>query len=145
VCAGGRFDGLVEQLGGKPVCAAGFAMGLERLLELAQKNLEPSNRPHVYLVLVGDTAQRAGMQLAEQLRDALPELNLLTNCGGGSFKSQFKKADRSEAQLALILGEDEVAQQTISIKFLREEKGQATIDQSALAGWLRDNLFTLNR
>jgi histidyl-tRNA synthetase len=137
VCAGGRFDGLVEQLGGKPVPAAGFAMGLERLLELVRDKLQPANLPHAYLVLVGDVAQQQGLILAEQLRNEVSELRLLTHCGGGSFKSQFKKADRSGAQVALILGEEEVATDSIGVKFLREDKEQEAMTQDALGTWLK--------
>lgn len=140
VCAGGRFDGLVEQLGGKSIPAAGFAMGLERLLELAYSHLRPANLPHAYLILMGESAQHSGLLLAEQLRDALPGLRLLTHCGGGSLKSQFKKADHSGAEMALILGDEEVASQQVSVKLLREESVQQTLDQTELADWLRDNI-----
>ncbi|MDH5786645.1 MAG: histidine--tRNA ligase, partial [Chromatiales bacterium] len=129
VCAGGRFDGLVEQLGGKPTPAVGFAMGVERLvslLELEQLPLE-EYQPHAYMVLVGEAAQSQGLVLAEQLRDALPLLRLEVHCGGGSFKSQFKKADKSGAIMALILGDDEVANSTVGIKFLREEREQQSL------------------
>ena len=136
VCAGGRFDALVEQLGGKPVPAAGFAMGLERLLELVQENLQPDHLPHVYLVLVGENTQQPGLLLAEQLRDTIPSLRVLSHCGGGSFKSQFKKADKSGAQVALILGDDEISSNTISIKFLREDKPQEIVEQGVLSKWL---------
>jgi histidyl-tRNA synthetase len=145
VCAGGRFDGLAEQLGGKAVPSAGFALGLERLLELVRENLLPDSAPHVYLVLVGEAAQQSGLALAEQLRDVLPELRLLTNCGGGSFKSQFKKADKCGAQLALVLGEDEVAQNTVGVKVLRADDqkshpGQETLSHDALPAWLAETL-----
>ncbi len=140
VCAGGRFDGLVEQLGGKAVPAAGFAMGLERLLELARAHLEPANLPHAYLVLVGEMAQNSGLILAEQLRDAVPGLRLMTHCSGGSFKSQFKKADKSGAQLALILGDEEVAQENIGVKFLRADRPQETVAQNKLAKWFENFL-----
>ena len=136
VCAGGRFDGLVEQLGGKPVPAAGFALGLERLLELVRDNLQPQTAPHAYLVLMGPSAQRAGLVLAEQLRDQLPGLRLMTHCGGGSFKSQFKKADRSGARIALVLGEDELQNGRVGVKFLREEREQQAVAQDALAEWM---------
>jgi histidyl-tRNA synthetase len=137
VCAGGRFDGLVEQLGGKPVPAAGFALGMERLLELVQANLTTAQQPHAYLVLVGDTAQQAGLLLAERLRDEVPGLRLLTHCGGGSFKSQFKKADNSGAAVALILGDDEVANRAVGVKLLREERAQESVPQAALADWFK--------
>jgi histidyl-tRNA synthetase len=142
VCAGGRFDGLVEQLGGKPTPSAGFAIGLERLLELVRENLKPKNMPHIYLVLVGDIAQQQGLLLAEKLRTEIPILRLLTNCGGGSFKSQFKKADKCGAQLALVLGDDEVTQKTVSAKFLRgaDNKNQQTLAQDDLAEWLTGNI-----
>jgi histidyl-tRNA synthetase len=136
VCAGGRFDALVEQLGGKHVPAAGFAMGLDRLLELTRENLRPNFLPHVYLVLVGEVTQQPGLVLAEELRDEIPGLRMLTHCGGGSFKSQFKKADKSGAKVALILGDDEISDNTISIKFLREDKPQETVEQGVLSKWL---------
>lgn len=136
VCAGGRFDGLVEQLGGKAVPSAGFALGMERLLELTRANLSPANVPHAYLVLVGEEAQRRGMLLAEQLRDAVSGLRLLAHCDGGSLKSQFKKADNSGAEVALILGEDELVNEQISVKFLRRDEPQQTLGQQELAEWL---------
>ncbi len=140
VCAGGRFDVLVEQLGGKPVPAAGFAIGLERLLELVRGQLDPQHRPHAYLVLVGEAAQAEGIILAERLRDAQPTLRLLTHCGGGSFKSQFKRADKSGAQVALVLGDDEVTQGTVGIKYLRQDREQETVAQTELAQRLMDEL-----
>ncbi len=136
VCAGGRFDVLVEQLGGKPTPAAGFAVGLERLLELVREQLQPQHLPHAYLVLVGEAAQAQGLVLAERLREAQPGLRLVTHCGGGSFKSQFKRADKSGARVALVLGEDEVAQGTVGVKYLREDREQETLPQAALAGHL---------
>lgn len=142
VCAGGRFDGLVEQLGGKPTPAMGFAMGVERLVSLLEAAHVPQEhyRPHSYLVLVGEAAQRQGLLLAERLRDALPLLRLETHCGGGSFKSQFKKADKSGARLALILGEEEVGNGTIGIKFLREEAEQLLMPQAEAEAFLADYL-----
>ncbi|MEN8168848.1 MAG: histidine--tRNA ligase [Pseudomonadota bacterium] len=145
VCAGGRFDGLVEQLGGKSVPAVGFAMGIERLVSLLEETQMPLHhyQPHAYLVLVGEAAQRQGMVQAERLRDALPQLRLESHCGGGSFKSQFKKADKSGARLALILGDEEVANGTLGIKFLREEAEQIVLSQQEsidfLAGYLADS------
>jgi len=138
VCAGGRYDGLVEQLGGKPTPAAGFAMGIERLLSLLEdsgKNV--SSAPDVFVILQGEQAQLKGMSLVELVRDAVPNLVLQTNCGGGSFKSQMKKANKSEALIAILLGEDEVANGTVSVKFLREDKEQLLIKQSQLADVLK--------
>lgn len=140
VCAGGRFDALVEQLGGKSVTAAGFAMGLERLLELVRGNLTPDHAPHAYLVLVGESANKSGLMLAERLRDGLDGVRILTNCGGGSFKSQFKKADKSGASVAVIMGDDEVNDGTVGIKYLRHDKQQEIIRQEELEDWFRQNI-----
>ncbi len=124
VCAGGRYDGLVTQLGGKPVPAAGFALGVERLLELARAHNTEVGRlsPHAYLILAGRDAEREGAVLAEQLRSDLPGLRLVMNASGGSFKAQMKRADKSGAAYALILGDNEIEQQTISLKPLRTEQ-----------------------
>ena len=143
VCAGGRYDGLIEQLGGKASHAIGFALGMERLIELLddQARFDQAGRPHAYLIRVGAEAEREGLRLAEQLRDALPGLQLTVNCGGGNFKSQFKRADKSGAELALILGEDEARDQLIGIKPLRKEANQFTIEQSELAAYLETLIF----
>ena len=121
VCAGGRYDGLVSQLGGKETAAVGFAMGLERLIALLETTgvAERLPVPDVYLVTMGEVPARKGMLLAERLRDALPELRLVSHCGGGGFKNQLKKADKSQARYALILGEDELARNEIGLKPLR--------------------------
>ncbi|WP_286875450.1 histidine--tRNA ligase, partial [Marinimicrobium sp. UBA4509] len=130
VCAGGRYDGLVEQLGGKPTPAIGFGIGLERLLLLLQATGQLpeglDRRTQVYLVAVGEV-QSSAMRSAERLRDALPGLQLLAHCGGGSFKSQMKKADKSGADIALILGEDEARNGQLSLKYLREDRPQETL------------------
>ncbi len=144
VCAGGRFDALVEQLGGKATPAAGFAMGVERLIALLEEQELPLERyrPHIYMLRAGEAAQLPGLQLAERLRNALPGLRLEMHCGGGSFKSQFKKADKSGAQLALILGEGEVESGTVGVKFLREEAEQQSLQpeelESFLQAWLNE-------
>lgn len=143
VCAGGRYDGLVEQLGGKPTPGCGFAMGTERLLELmqAQQLATPESCADIYLVLAGDEAIQAGMALAEQLRTAVPGLQLLMNAGGGSFKSQMKRADKSGATYALIMGEDELRGGTISLKPLRDKNAQQrTINLDELAEQLQSIL-----
>jgi histidyl-tRNA synthetase len=136
ICAGGRYDGLVEQLGGKSTPAAGFAMGLERLQELVKDNLRLDTQPHAYLVALGDNSIEPATVLAEQLRSSLPDLRLCKHNGGGGMKNQFKKADKSGAIVALILGEDEVQNATIGIKWLREEKPQITIQQTELVAEL---------
>jgi histidyl-tRNA synthetase len=137
VCAGGRYDALVEYLGGSPVPAVGFALGLERLIALLEQQAGiPEQNPHVYVVTMGEQAQRQGLLLSESLREALPTLRVLTHCGGGSFKSQFKKADRSGARFALVLGDDEVAKRQVGIKPLREQMEQQTVGFDELPGRL---------
>jgi len=140
ICAGGRFDGLVKQLGGHDTPAIGFALGLERLIAMLDAcDVLPKleNFPHVYFVLVGDQAVDQGLLLAERVRDALPAFRVMMNCGGGSFKSQFKKADKSGALLALVLGEDELKHQMVTVKFLREDKPQASVAQDQLIAFLQ--------
>ncbi|WP_027966042.1 histidine--tRNA ligase [Halomonas halocynthiae] len=136
VCAGGRYDGLVEQLGGKSVPAVGFAMGIERLiLMLDTLKLVPDNaltQLDAYLLPMSEATEPAALLLAERLRDALPALSLQLHCGGGSFKSRIKKADRSGARLALLIGEDELARDSVAIKFLREDREQLDIAQASL-------------
>ena len=140
VCAGGRYDGLVTQLGGKPTPGVGFAMGVERLillLETLQLLPEELNAPaDLYLCAFGEAAELAGLALAERLRDAIPGLRLLVNSGGGSFKSQFKKADKSGARFALILGEDELAARVVGCKPLRDDAQQQNIGWDALPAHL---------
>ncbi len=138
VCAGGRYDGLVEQLGGKPTPAAGFAMGIERLLSLLQDaGTKIDNAPDVFVIMQGEQAQLKGLSLVEMVRNQLPHLAMQTNCGGGSFKSQMKKADKSAAIIAIILGDDEIANDTVSIKYLREDKQQLIVKQTQLADVLK--------
>ena len=134
ICAGGRYDDLVAQVGGKPTPAVGFAMGIERILELSEFSSAElnTNSPRIYQVMVGDAALKNGLRLAERLRDKIPALRLLMHCGGGSFKSQFKKADKSQADYALILGVDEVEKNTVQVKPLREDKEQYEISQDNL-------------
>ncbi|WP_049630112.1 histidine--tRNA ligase [Cellvibrio sp. pealriver] len=140
VCAGGRYDGLVEQLGGKSTPAVGFGIGLERLVLLLQAvDVVPvglDQQADVFLAAVGNV-QPIAMQLAERIRDELPFVRLLTNCGGGNFKSQLKKADKSGADIALILGEDEANAGTVSVKFLREETEQKTLPFDEVIAYLR--------
>ncbi len=135
VCAGGRYDDLIAASGGKPAPAVGFAMGLERLIELAGDagGLPASEAPHAYLIAVAAEAQAGIMQLAERLRDRVPGLRLVLNCGGGSFKSQFRKADRSGAAFALVLGETELQNGTVGLKPLRTagEQQNLPLDQVA--------------
>ncbi|WP_339729418.1 histidine--tRNA ligase [uncultured Pseudomonas sp.] len=140
VCAGGRYDGLVEQMGGKPTPGVGFAMGIERLMllleTLGKVPTEIARTVDVYLCAFGEPAELAALALSERLRDQLPNLRLQVNAGAGSFKSQFKKADKSGALYALILGEDELAQQVVGCKPLRGQGEQQSIAWSALADHL---------
>ncbi len=140
VCAGGRYDSLVAQLGGKNATAIGFAIGLERLIALLEANsaLPDIVGPDAYLVAVGGAAQAAATSFAEQLRDQLPSLRLISHCGGGSFKSQFKRADRSGARWTLILGETEVAQQQIGVKTMATGE-QQTLSWQALTEFLKQS------
>jgi len=138
ICAGGRYDGLVEYLGGRATPAVGFALGLERLIALLEaEGVElPDSSPHAYLVLSGEQGVRRGMVFAGELRDAVKGLRLLTNCGGGSFKSQFRRADKSGAALALVIGDDEAERGQVTLKPLRGENAQETIPQVKAAGAL---------
>ena len=140
VCAGGRYDGLVEQLGGKPCPGIGFAMGVERLVllldELAVLPDSIARQVDVYLVAVGNV-EREALLLGEQVRNGCPGVRLQNNCAGGSFKSQMKKADKSGAAIALILGEDEAAAGMVGVKFLREEREQISMPQAQLNAFLQ--------
>ncbi|MGR5340666.1 histidine--tRNA ligase [Vibrio astriarenae] len=130
VCGGGRYDGLVEQLGGKPTPAVGFAMGLERLV-LMMETLELTDvrrSVDVYMVTAGEGTMMAGMKLAEQLREQIPGLRVMNHFGGGNFKKQFKRADKVGAVVALVLGENEVADGTVVLKDLVGGE-QSTITQ----------------
>jgi histidyl-tRNA synthetase len=127
VCSGGRYDGLIAQLGGEPTPAIGFALGIERVVALlAQSGEVPAApSPALYIVASGERAVHAAFALAEQLRDALPGRGVWLNLGGGNFKAQFRRADRSGAQLALILGEQELDRGVVALKPLRREGGQS--------------------
>lgn len=134
ICAGGRYDGLVEQLGGKPTPAAGFAMGMERLLALleTQDNWQPNQSVDVYVLALGADDTAAAFALAESLRDQLPARAVVTHCGGGSLKSRFKKADKLNAQVAIIVGGDEEARDEVVLKPLRGGE-QQVVGKTALA------------
>ena len=141
VCAGGRYDGLVEQLGGKATPAFGFALGIERLV-LLLTSLEKVNNVRsavdVYIAMLGDGVDIQGAQLAEQWRDQVPNIRIQCHCGGGNFKKQMKRADKSGASIAIILGEDEVANKTATIKYLREQKEQISMPFEQVAKLLEE-------
>ncbi|HSD75027.1 MAG TPA: histidine--tRNA ligase [Steroidobacteraceae bacterium] len=134
VCSGGRYDGLVAQLGGEPMPAIGWAMGQERIVALMQQAHPHAAAPvpHVFMVMVGERAESAGLVLAEQIRDAHPNLRVQLNLGGGNFKTQFRRADKSGAQLALILGDSEVERGVVAVKSLRAEGEQRDVARGEL-------------
>lgn len=141
VCAGGRYDGLVEQHGARSTPAVGFAIGMERLLELTDfSNIPDRQSPDIYLVLAGERALESGMILAEELRSRIDKLRVSTNLGDGSFKSQFKKADKSGASMALILGDDEIARGEATVKFLRSDEPQQTLARDELFQFIAKHL-----
>jgi len=145
ICAGGRYDGLVKQLGGRDTTAVGFAMGMERLISLLdQETLDKHYKyPHAVLLMMGERAQNAGFALAEKLRDSLVELRILTVFGGGSFKSQMKRADKSQAEIAIIIGDNELDNNIVTIKYLRADKNndkpqQEQVSQETLMNLLAE-------
>ena len=142
VCAGGRYDGLVEQLGGRPTPAVGFAMGLERLIAIIEESDPDAGRrdADLYLVLLGDAATTHGLILAHRLRQALPDRRLVTHCGGGGMKAQFKRADRSGARYALVIGDAEMARGEVVVKPLRGDAPQVAVAESSLVEDLRARL-----
>ncbi len=141
VCAGGRYDGLVEQLGGKGTPAVGFAMGMERLVLLLQalESVGDIRRNcDVYIAAMGDAASIQAPVIAQNLRQQVPGLRVMVHAGGGNFKKQLKRADKSDAEIALILGEDELANGTVTVKHLREQKEQQTLSLDAVSQLLAE-------
>ncbi len=141
ICAGGRYDGLVEQLGGKATPGFGFALGIERIV-LMLSNIETvaKVRPQVdaYVVILGDDAQIKANELAELWRDQVPNIRLQCHCGGGNMKKQLKRADKSGAQIALILGDDEISQQSVMVKYLRGQQEQQNVAFEKIPSLLSD-------
>jgi histidyl-tRNA synthetase len=137
VCAGGRYDSLVELQGGKPWPGIGFAMGEERLVELlCQKNDIVAPLTHAYLVAVGENSTESALELAYDLRAGSPDLRLVGNLNGGSFKTQFKRADRSGALFALVLGEEEILKGQVTVKFLRGGDEQLILGRNEVGNWI---------
>ena len=138
VCAGGRYDGLIEQLGGNPVPAAGFACGIERVCAAYRGSLE-LRQADVYLIITDEQYQGLGQSLALSLRREVEQLDIVVACGGGSVKSQMKRADKSGARFALILGEEELKDRQITVRFLREaHQDQQRIAIDDIQTWIRD-------
>ncbi len=146
LCAGGRYDGLVEQLGGRPTPAVGFAMGMERLILLLETldlvPAEVNGQADVYVTALGDSAVTVAFQVSEQIRSAVPGLTVITHCGGGSFKSQMKKADRSGARIAVVIGDNEVREGVVGVKQLRLDGEQEQVPQDRVGDHLT-RLFEL--
>lgn len=139
VCAGGRYDGLVQQLGGKPTPAVGFSVGMERvilMMQQSEKNHKTEYDLHAYLITDSENSFATGLKTANYLRTKVPGLKLMLHCGGGSLKHQFKKADKSGAQYAIIIGEHELKTRSISLKNLREDIPQQSLFQDELAEYL---------
>ena len=142
VCGGGRYDGLVEQLGGKDICGIGCAIGMERLTELVEVSVEKAenSQPKIYIVAVGEGAEIHASIMAETIRDENQNYTVEVNMDGGSFKQQFRRADKSGAELAIIVGEQEIEQGTVSLKPLKSDGEQKTVKQEELIGQL-DEFF----
>lgn len=140
ICAGGRYDGLVEQLGAKATPAVGFAMGIERLVLLVESTrLEPMlNGADVYVTAIGDQSALAAMVLVEKIRDQFSYLKVQLHCGGGNFKKQLKKANASGAKVAIIIGEDEIANSMYGVKYLRKDAPQTSVNEQGLMDVLAD-------
>jgi len=137
VCAGGRYDGLIEQIGGRSAPACGYAMGIERLLALLRDEAVPHRLPDVYLVHQGEMADRFAEQVAERLRDG--GVSVVLHCGGGSFKAQMKKADASGARFAVIIGDDEAQVQQVTVKPLRESAQQVRAEVREALDFIKEN------
>ncbi len=140
VCGGGRYDGLVEQLGGHSTQGVGFAMGLERLVLLVQEVNKEITLPQavdLYLVYAGESTTLNAFQIAEQIRTELPQVRVMTHCSGGKFQKQFKRADKIEAKYALVIGESEVQAKTVVVKDLRNGAEQITLSQADLVATLK--------
>jgi histidyl-tRNA synthetase len=143
VCGGGRYDGLIEEIGGPATPATGFALGIERLVELlkVQQVVPMEASPHAYLAAVGDRAGQLALTLAERIRDQSPGLRLLVDAGKGSFKAKLKRADRSSARFALIVGDAEAEAGTVGVKDLRSNHPQMTIAQSEVGGFFHKHVL----
>jgi len=129
VCSGGRYDDLVGKLGGRATAAIGWAMGMERLVSLYENSNEKKlkNSPQIYIATDGDDALKKGFEISEELRDVYPNIRIQLNMGGGSFKSQLKRADKCQAIYAIIIGKDEIENKYLSLKSLRSNEGQVNI------------------
>ena len=146
VCGGGRYDGLVKQLGGHDIFAIGCAIGFERLVELVElsNKKDQNGQPKIYFVAVGDNAEAKSSELAELIRDQFEDCIVEINHSGGSFKQQFKRADRSESDIALILGDEEIQNETIGIKVMKQGGEQETISMAKFLESIAERMDTKN-
>ena len=146
VCSGGRYDGLVGQLGGRATPAVGWALGMERLILLAEATgrMPESRPPHAYFVALGVAAECEAMVLAQQLRSQIPALRLILNMGSGSLKAQLRRADRARAEIVLIMGDAELEQHRVTVKFLQEKRDQQSVDRDELTGFIRARVVEEN-
>jgi histidyl-tRNA synthetase len=138
VCAGGRYDQLVELLGGKPTPAVGFACGLERLVLLLEQKQQCAQNPDIYMILLGGEAVQKGLVFAETIRDQFPEIKIETNLSLGNIKNQFKRADKSGAEWAVIIGEEEIINQKVILKNLRADQAQQIMSEDQLIQFLKN-------
>ena len=142
VCGGGRYDGLIADIGGASSPAIGFAAGMERMVALLRDQAiePPVSRPHAFMLAVGTQAERAALGLAETLRNEMPDLRLVVDAASGSFRAKMKRADRSEADLALIVGEDELGEGAVSVRHLRTRGEQTRVKLDELARHIQTSL-----
>lgn len=143
ICSGGRYDALVELLGGKPTPAVGFAIGMERLISLLETRIRLAESPDIYVALLANTA--SGLILTEKWRDQLPQTHIQVSCEGGSLKNQLKRADKSGAHLAFIIGEEELKTESVTVKFLREERPQVTLPAETIPAFLASSKLPLSK
>jgi histidyl-tRNA synthetase len=136
ICAGGRYDGLVEQVGGKPTPGVGFAMGIDRLALMLENVTTPVGAADIYIASMGDAARCKALEIGETVRTALPLVKTVVHCGSGKFKAQFKKADAQAARVTLIIGEDEVANDEVGVKYLRDDTEQTSVKTAELTNHL---------
>ena len=136
ICAGGRYDGLVEQVGGKSTPGVGFALGIDRLALMLENVTEAEPQADIYIASMGDAARGRALEIGEAVRDALPTVKTVVHCGGGKFKAQFKKADAQAARVTLILGDDEVANDEVGVKYLRQDTEQISVKTAELTNHL---------
>jgi histidyl-tRNA synthetase len=136
ICGGGRYDSLVEQIGGKPTPGVGFAMGMDRIALMMESNFNFSAEADVYVASIGQASRQSALLIAEDIRTVFPNLRTIVHCGDGKFKAQLKRANLTEAKVALIVGEDEVAKNVVTVKALREQSDQVAVARAEVSEYL---------